>query len=64
MLMQKQDRQQQQVNTPAVPSWLTHINAVETRLTNRIDRLFFTTLGLGGGIIVALIGLITIILKG
>ena len=49
----------------ATPDWLTHINAVETRLTNRIDRLFFAILGAGGGIIIALIGLIAaIILKG
>ena len=62
---QKQDRQQQQASTPAVPDWLAHINAVETRLTNRIDRLFFAILGAGGGIIIALIGLIAaIILKG
>ncbi len=49
----------------ATPDWLTHINAVETRLTNRIDRLFFAILGAGGGIIITLIGLIAaIILKG
>ena len=60
-----QERQQQQANAPTAPDWLTHINAVETRLTNRIDRLFFAILGAGGGIIIALIGLITaIILKG
>ena len=65
MRKQKQDSQQQQANTPAAPSWLTHINAVETRLTNRIDRLFFAILGAGSGIIIALIGLIAaIILKG
>ena len=52
-------------NAPAAPDWLAHINAVETRLTGRIDRLFFAILGAGGGIIIALIGLIAaIILKG
>lgn len=40
------------------PDWLTDINAVETRLTNRIERLFFAILGAGSGIIIALIGLI------
>ena len=52
-------------DTSAAPDWLTHINAVETRLTSHIDRLFFAILGAGGGIIIALIGLIAaIILKG
>ena len=65
MRRQEQKRQQQQANAPVAPDWLTHINAVETRLTNRIDRLFFAILGAGGGIIIALIGLIAaIILKG
>lgn len=63
MRRQEQNRQQQQANATA-PDWLTHINAAETRLTNRIDRLFFAILG-AGGIIIALIGLIAaIILKG
>ena len=62
---QYQDRQQQQASAPTAPDWLAHINAVETRLTNRIDRLFFAILGAGGGIIIALIGLIAaVILKG
>ena len=61
----RQEPQPQQATTPTTPDWLTHINAVETRLTNRIDRLFFAILGAGGGIIIALIGLIAaIILKG
>ena len=65
MQMQEQQRQQQQANASAAPDWLTHINAVETRLTNRINRFFFAILGTGGGIIIALIGLIAaIILKG
>ena len=65
MQAQLQEGQQQQANASAAPDWLTHINAVETRLTNRIDRLFFAILGAGGGIIIALIGLIAaIILKG
>ena len=65
MRRQQQNPQQQQANAPTAPEWLTHINAVETRLTNRIDRLFFAILGAGGGIIIALIGLIAaIILKG
>ena len=65
MRRQKQDSQQQQANAPATPDWLTHINAVETRLTGRIDRIFFAVIGAGGGVIVALIGLIAaIILKG
>ncbi len=65
MRMQEQNRQQQQANSPTAPDWLTHINAVETRLTNCIDRLFFAILGAGGGVIIALIGLIAaIILKG
>ncbi|MDE2687904.1 MAG: hypothetical protein OXI16_10475 [Chloroflexota bacterium] len=64
MRMQEQSRQQQQPNSPTAPDWLTHINAVETRLTSRIDRLFFAILG-AGGVIIALIGLIAaIILKG
>ncbi len=65
MQAQLQEGQQQQASAPAASDWLTHINAVETRLTNRIDRLFFAILGAGGGIIIALIGLIAaIILKG
>ncbi|MCY3543927.1 MAG: hypothetical protein OXH22_07790 [Chloroflexi bacterium] len=64
MRMQEQNRHQQQANSPATPDWLTHINAVETRLTNRIDRILFAVIG-AGGIIIALIGLIAaIILKG
>ena len=64
MQAQLQEGQQQQANPPASPNWLAHINAVETRLTNRIDRLFFAILGAGSGIIIALIGLIAaIILK-
>lgn len=58
-------RIKQQANPPAAPDWLTHINAVETRLTGRINRIFFAVIGAGGGIIIALIGLIAaIILKG
>ena len=65
MRRQYQDRQQQQANAPIPTDWLTYIHAVETRLTNRIDRLFFAVIGAGGGIIIALIGLIAaIILKG
>ena len=65
MRAQVLERQQQRANAPSAPDWLTHINAVETRLTNRIDRLFFAILGAGGGIIIALIGLIAaIILRG
>ena len=64
MQAQLQEGQQQQASAPAASDWLTHINAVETRLTNRIDRLFFAILG-AGGIMIALIGLIAaIILKG
>ena len=60
-----QERQQQRAAATTAPDWLAHINAVETRLTNRIDRLFFAILGAGGGIIIALIGLIAaIIAKG
>lgn len=65
MRRQEQNRQQQKANAPAAPDWLAHINAVESRLTGRIDRIFFAVIGAGGGVIVALIGLITaIILKG
>jgi hypothetical protein len=62
MQRQEQERQQQQASAPATPDWLAHINAVESRLTNRIDRLFFAILGAGGGIIIALIGLIAAIM--
>lgn len=62
MRRQEQKRQQQQASAPAAPDWLTHINAVETRLTNRIDRLLFAILGAGGGITIALIGLIAAII--
>ena len=65
MRRQKQKPQQQQASAPATPDWLAHINAVESRLTGRIDRLFFAILGAGSGIIIALIGIIAaIILKG
>ena len=50
---------------PIADDWLAHINAVESRLTGRIDRLFFAILGAGSGIIISLIGLVdAIILKG
>ena len=65
MQAQSQQRQQQLANAPAAPDWLTHINAVETRLTNRIEIGYSSAiLGAGVGIIIALIGLIAaIILK-
>ena len=63
--MATETNHQQKANTPTAPDWLTHINAVKTRLTSRIDRLFFAILGAGGGVMIALVGLIAaIILKG